>query len=143
MSKRFVMLFLVLLALVACQQEEELTFPTVKLLNGTQTIELQAGNYRWTVQQGAESRTETTDVASPNERLSIEEAHSFSLNEQTAIQFSQQPTHYEVHVWDAERIVASYPTIEEIQEQGTYVIEVVGYWNETNYMSYTATIHLQ
>lgn len=143
MYKQLMILFILVVALVGCQQEEEMTFPTVQLRNETQTIGLQAGSYRWTVKQGAGSRTDTTDVASPNERFAVEEAQAFSFNRQTVLQFSQQPTHYEVHLWDRERIVASYPTIEAVQEKGMYVIEVVGYWDETNYISYTANIHLQ
>lgn len=77
------------------------------------------------------------DHASPNQMLTTERAIPVNLNQPVMMKSEEDPSDYEVRLWDSETVTAIYKSFEEVTAKGAYIVEIIAYWgkNESTYVT--------
>ena len=117
--------------------------PVLMVTIGEDVIRTYTGGYSWHYieKSTGQSIIVQTDHAPPNEMVNIEEGTTVNLTEPVDVRFSIEPTSYELRLWNSEEVIATYNSFAEIKEQGNYIVEILGMWNE-NKVSYVAALNI-
>ncbi|MER2170320.1 MAG: hypothetical protein ABS938_06740 [Psychrobacillus psychrodurans] len=78
----------------------------------------------------------------PTEMVNIEQGVRVNPTETVKLDFENEPTQYEIRVWDNNNVIATYNTFEEIKEKGKYIFEIVETW-EGSTATYVTSLGIQ
>lgn len=118
--------------------------PEISLTIGEKVLAVQKGTYGWTLPTNnpTEMLTIETDHASPNQMLDIANAVKVDKSASRNIQFEVEPSRVEYRVWNQEKMLGTYQSIEEIDLSEPFILEVFAFWGE-NYATYVATMQFE
>ena len=108
--------------------------PALLLTIGQDVIKTYKGTYSWNYidESTGEWVFVQADHVGPSQMVNIEEGIKVNLTDPVNLQFSIEPTNYEIRLLDnAEKVIATYKSFKEINELGKYIIEIVGTWGES------------
>ena len=115
------------------QQTKEEKPPALQLTIGSQVLKTHRGTYEWSYYDQASNQMVSiqADHASPTQMVDINQGRKVNLTEPALLKFAVEPQRYEVRLWDALKVIATYDSFEEITEKGNYIVEIVGDWEQS------------
>ena len=118
--------------------------PALRLTIGGEDIKTYQGTYSWSYidRQTGDTVHVEVDHASPNQMLTTERAVPVDLGQSITMMFDEDPTDYEVRLWDSETAIAAYNSFEQVTAKGAYIIEIIAYWGE-NEATYVMALDIQ
>ena len=139
----FILLGLFLFVFTGCSNtpeeiSEEIDIPTLKVTYNQESISVEKGGFQWTTK----TQSITTDAASPDQIAEKMEGNEVPSQGELKLSFSRKPNKVTVVDWSVEKD-NSYTfddnTIIVPKEKGTYIYEIIGYWDE-GHVSYTIKV---
>lgn len=129
---------LVLLLLVAgcvgkpASPNQNMEPPAVQLTIADEQIKTYRGTYSWSYFDVSSGQTTNVmaDYAPPYEIVAIDQRANVNLAAPISLHFTKEPTEVEINLWRNQAIVKTYSSLEEIEEKGAYIIEIVATWKE-------------
>lgn len=118
--------------------------PELRLTIGGEDIKTYKGTYSWSYidKDTGDTVHVEADHASPNQMLTTERAIPVNLTQPVMMKFEEDPTDYEVRLWDSKTVIATYDSFEEVSEKGAHIVEVIAYWGE-NEATYVMALDIQ
>lgn len=112
---------------------EEKEPPAIHLVIGDNEIKTYRGTYTWTYfdQSTGQNVTTIADHLPPNEMVDMEQGIKVNLTEPVKLNFEQEPTQFEIRLWDNNGVIKTYNSFEEVQEKGKYIVEIIGNWEDS------------
>ena len=106
--------------------------PSLTLIVDEKEINMQRGGYSWSYfdKESGQTVTTETDHAPPNEMVNIEDGIALHLEEGISLNFEIEPNNYEIQLWDATEVIATYKEFADIEQRGKYIVVVIGNWEE-------------
>lgn len=118
--------------------------PSLTFKVGNQDIHTSKGIYTWsaTDSQTGETIGIEAQALAPFEIVNVENSISVDLAENIILDFKPSPLNYEIKLWDEEKVISTYTSFNDIKERGSYVIEIVGYWDNGR-VTYVCALNIQ
>ncbi|WP_426351186.1 hypothetical protein ACPWSR_08150 [Alloiococcus sp. CFN-8] len=125
------------------ESSEEINIPTLKVTYNEENISVEKGGYQWTVKLGPFILKQViADSASPDQIAEKMKGNEVPSHGELKLSFSRKPNKVTVVDWSTVKD-NSYTfddnTIIVPKEKGTYIYEIIGYWDEGQ-VSYTIKV---
>jgi hypothetical protein len=114
------------------QQSKEEKPPALQLTIANQVMKTYRGTYEWNYYDEVSGQMISihADHAAPTQMVDIHQGRKVNLTESVHLKFAKDPQRYEVRLWDAENVIATYKSFDEVTQKGNYIVEIVGYWEQ-------------
>ncbi len=121
----------------------EIEVPSLKVVHDNESISVEKGGYQWTKNLGLfQKQSVIADSASPDQISETMEGDEVPPQSELKLNFSEKPNKVTVADWSISKDSAHTfkdNTLILPKENGTYIYEIIGYWDEGQ-VSYTIKI---
>ena len=138
------LLSIMFLGIVGCNVESGMDIPDLEVMYEGEAIEVMKGGYNWTTKSGLWGEESViVDAASPQDIAKGMKGNRVPVGAKLDLVFSKKPISFKVVNWGEPgecELTAAPDTLTIPEEEGTYIIEVIGEWKEGQ-ISYTFKIN--
>lgn len=138
------LLSIMFLGIVGCNVESGMDIPDLEVMYEGEAIEVMKGGYNWTTKSGLlGEESVVVDAASPQDIAKGMKGNRVPVGAKLDLVFSKEPLSFKVVNWGEPgecELTAAPDTLTIPEEEGTYIIEVIGEWKEGQ-VSYTFKIN--
>ncbi len=139
--------FIELVPLVFDSEKQQFTnqyLPELTLTIDNKPLSMTKGTFSWSMPTTTPNETLNieTDHASPNQMLNVSDAVKVEKSALIDLQFEVAPSRVEYRVWNQEKQLETYDSIEAIDLAEPFILEVFAYFGES-YATYVTALQFQ